>query len=59
VGIFKGLFVVRGSNSLRNGVNQVVCFTKIGSCSLQEEQMLRCSVEALISRRNCYGDHLA
>jgi hypothetical protein len=33
--------------------------TEIGSCSLQEEQMLRRSVEALIGRRNRYGDRLA
>ena len=34
------LFVVRGSDCLDDGINQVVCSTEIGSCSLQEEQML-------------------
>ena len=52
------LFVVRSSDRLRDGIDQVVCFTEVGSCSLQEEQMLRRSVKALIRRRNCYGDRL-
>ena len=34
------LFVVRSSDRLRDGSDQVVCSTEIGSCSLQEEQML-------------------
>ena len=34
------LFVVRSSNRLCDGVDQVVRSTEIGSCSLQEEQML-------------------
>ena len=34
------LFVVRSSDCLRDGIDQVVCSTEIGSCSLQEEQML-------------------
>ncbi len=44
------LSVVRSSDCLRDRIDQVVCITEIGSCSLQEEQMLRRSVEALISR---------
>jgi hypothetical protein len=52
------LFVVRSSNRLGDGIDQVMGSTKIGSCSLQEEQMLRRSVEALISRRNCDGNRL-
>ena len=39
-GIFGGLFVVRSSDCRRDGIDQVVCSTEIGSCSLQEEQML-------------------
>ena len=34
------LFVVRSSDCLHDGIDQVVCSTEIGSCSLQEEQML-------------------
>ena len=34
------LFIVRSSDCLRDGIGQVVCSTEIGSCSLQEEQML-------------------
>ncbi len=34
------LSVVRGSDCLRDGIDQVVCATEFGSCSLQEEQML-------------------
>ena len=34
------LFVVRSSDCLRDGIDQVVCSTEVGSCSLQEEQML-------------------
>jgi hypothetical protein len=34
------LSVVRSSDCLRDGFDQVVCTTEIGSCSLQEEQML-------------------
>jgi len=33
-------FVVRSSDCLRNGIDQVMSPTEIGSCSLQEEQML-------------------
>lgn len=38
--VFGCLFVVRSSDCLRDGIDQVVCTTEIGSCSLQEEQML-------------------
>ena len=31
---------MRGSDRLCDGIDQVVCSTEIGSCSLQEEQML-------------------
>ena len=34
------LFVVRSSNCLRDGIDQFVRSTEIGSCSLQEEQVL-------------------
>ena len=34
------LFVVRSADCVRDGIDQVMCSTKIGSCSLQEEQML-------------------
>jgi hypothetical protein len=34
------LFVERSSDCLRDGIDQVVCSTEFGSCSLQEEQML-------------------
>jgi hypothetical protein len=34
------LFVVWGPDGLDDGVDQVVCPIEIGSCSLQEEQML-------------------
>jgi hypothetical protein len=34
------LFVVRGPDGLDDGVDQVMCPIEIGSCSLQEEQML-------------------
>ena len=34
------LFAVRSSDCLRDGIDQIVCSTEIGSCSLQEEQML-------------------
>jgi hypothetical protein len=33
-------FVVRSSDCLRDGSDQVVCTNEVGSCSLQEEQML-------------------
>jgi hypothetical protein len=33
-------FVVRSSDGLRDGSDQVVCLIEVGSCSLQEEQML-------------------
>jgi hypothetical protein len=34
------LFVVRGSDCRRDGIDQFVRSTEIGSCSLQEEQVL-------------------
>ena len=33
-------FVVWSADRLRDGINQIMSTTKIGSCSLQEEQML-------------------
>jgi hypothetical protein len=33
-------FVVWSSDCLYDGIDQFVCFTEVGSCSLQEEQML-------------------
>ena len=39
-GVAGWMFVVRSSDCLRDGINQVVRSTEIGSCSLQEEQML-------------------
>ncbi len=33
-------FVVRASDGLHDGIDQVVCSIEVGSCSLQEEQML-------------------
>ena len=38
--IFGRQFVVRSSDRLRDGIDQIVRSTEIGSCSLQEEQML-------------------
>ena len=38
--ISERLSVVRSSDGLRDGIDQIVCTTEIGSCSLQEEQML-------------------
>jgi hypothetical protein len=35
-----GLFVVGRSDRLRDGIHQVMSPIEIGSCSLQEEQML-------------------
>ncbi len=35
-----GLFAVRRPDRLHDGIDQVVRSTEIGSCSLQEEQML-------------------
>jgi len=43
------------ANCFSHGGNQVVCGTEIGSCSLQEKQMFRRSVQALICRRNGDG----
>ena len=40
MGISGGLFVVRSADRLHDGIDQVVCSAEIGSCSLQEEQML-------------------
>jgi len=34
------LFVVWSADCPRYGIDQVVCSTEIGSCSLQEQQML-------------------
>jgi hypothetical protein len=34
------LFIVRSSDFLCDRIDQIVCSTEIGSCSLQEEQML-------------------
>jgi hypothetical protein len=34
------LFVVGSSDCLSDGIDQFMCPTEIGSCSLQEEQML-------------------
>ena len=34
------LFFVRGSDYLCDDIDEIVCFTEVGSCSLQEEQML-------------------
>ncbi len=34
------LFVVRSSDCFRDGIDQLVRSTEVGSCSLQEEQML-------------------
>jgi len=34
------LFVVRGPDCLHDGIDQVVRSIEVGSCSLQEEQML-------------------
>ena len=34
------LLIVRRSDRLCDGIDQVVCSTEFGSCSLQEEQML-------------------
>lgn len=50
--------VARGSNGPYDGSNQIVCILEVGSCSLQEEQMLRRSVEALVRRGNGHGDRL-
>ena len=38
--VSSALFVVRGSDRLCDGSDQVVCIIEVGSCSLQEEQML-------------------
>jgi hypothetical protein len=38
--IFGSLLGVRGPDCLHDGIDQVVCSREIGSCSLQEEQML-------------------
>ena len=37
---FGCLFVLRSSDCLRDGIDQVVRSTEFRSCSLQEEQML-------------------
>jgi hypothetical protein len=38
--ISRCLFVVGSSDCLRDGIDQIMCPTEVGSCSLQEEQML-------------------
>ncbi len=38
--IYGCLFAVRSSDRLCDGIDQVVCSTELGSCSLQEEQVL-------------------
>lgn len=52
------MFAVRSADCLYDGIDQVVCSAEIGSCSLQEQQMLRSSVQTLIRRRDGYGDRL-
>jgi len=52
------LYVVRRPDGFRDGIDQGMRCTEIGSCSLQEKQMLRRSVKALIGRRNGYPDGL-
>ena len=49
---------MRGPDCLHDGIDQVMRSIEVGSCSLQEEQMLRRSVEALIRRRERHGDRL-
>lgn len=51
-------FVMRSPDRLRDGSDQAVGLIEVGSCSLQEEQMLGRSVEALIRRRDGHGDRL-
>jgi hypothetical protein len=34
------LFAVRSSDCVHHGSDQIVCVIEVGSCSLQEEQML-------------------
>jgi hypothetical protein len=38
--IFVYRFIVRSLDCLRDGSDQFVCLIEVGSCSLQEEQML-------------------
>ena len=38
--ISRCLIIVRSADCVRHGIDQAVCSTEIGSCSLQEEQML-------------------
>lgn len=45
-------FFVPSSDPLQDGGDQVVSLIEIGSCSLQEKQMLVRSVKALIRRRD-------
>jgi hypothetical protein len=54
--VARRLFAEGSPDCLLDGINQAMRFTKIGSCRLQEEQMLRRSVEALVRRRNRHGD---
>ena len=50
---------MRGPDCPHDGIDQVVRSIEVGSCSLQEEQMLRRSVKAPVGRRNCHGDRLS
>jgi len=57
--IFRHWFAVRSSDCLHDGSDQVMCCNEVGSCSLQEKQMLGRSVVAIINCRNGYGDRLS
>jgi hypothetical protein len=48
--VFGCQLVVRRPDCLPDGSDQVMRAIEVGSCSLQEEQMLGRSVEALIRR---------
>lgn len=52
------LFFVRSADRFRDGSDQVVRPVELGSCSLQEDQVLGHSIEALIRHRDCDGDRL-
>lgn len=43
-------FFVRSADRFRDGINEFVSSPEVGSCSLQEEEVLGHSVEALIGR---------
>ena len=51
-GIRRSLFIVLSAHRVRDGMNEVVCLAEVGSCSLQEQEVLGHSVKALIGRRN-------